>query len=396
MVLSMMGDEFTRTALIWFVYERTRSAEAVGLLLVAFTGPILVGGLAAGWALDRFDRRRVIILDSLFRAAAVASIPLLYLFGILELWHIYAVAALHGLLMMIPLAGTPALLPSLVPAEGLATANALEVLGYTVGGVVGPSAAGLLIAAVGAPLTVAVNVATFLVFALLLSGVQVETPRKAPAPTAASPREGGILWLLFGNRILLSTTLMFLFYNVGAALMGVWLPILAEDRLKGGPELYGSLLSAIALGQVTSSIIAGAVAAKLPLGKAIACSQAMAGLSVGLIAAAPTAWAAALVLMVYGAAAAPLTIWAQTLRMRIIPAAMRGRAFALLRMLMQGGRPLGGALGAFALPLLGVPLPILASALIILVPGAAGLLVKELREAGVPGGARPEEGAPKT
>ena len=56
----------------------------------------------------------------------------------------------------------------------------------------------------------------------------------------------------------------------------------------------------------------------------------------------------------FGLFSAPLTIWAQTLRMRIIPPGLRGRTFALLRMLMQSGNPIGGALAGLALPLLGL------------------------------------------
>jgi hypothetical protein len=83
--------------------------------------------------------------------------------------------------------------------------------------------------------------------------------------------------------------------------------------------------------------------------------------------------------LLWGGFSAPLTIWAQTLRMKIIPAALRGRTFALLRTIMQGGNPIGGALGGLLLPLLGVPAMILLSALLISIPGVIGYGVKALR-----------------
>lgn len=82
------------------------------------------------------------------------------------------------------------------------------------------------------------------------------------------------------------------------------------------------------------------------------------------------------------------TIWAQTLRMRIIPEALRGRTFALLRTLMQGGNPIGGALGGWLLPLFGVPIMILVSALLVSLPGVVGLGVKALRRDEVVGSHR--------
>ncbi|MGH6962837.1 MAG: MFS transporter, partial [Dongiaceae bacterium] len=110
---SVLGDSFTRVAFTWFVYETTQSAAAVGLLMVFYTGPLIVGGFLAGWALDRFDRRVVMIADNLVRGLAIAIVPLLYLLGSLALWHVYLAAAVYGLLMMVALAGAPSLIPAL-------------------------------------------------------------------------------------------------------------------------------------------------------------------------------------------------------------------------------------------------------------------------------------------
>lgn len=116
------GNEITKVAFIWLVYEKTHSAAAVGWLMVCLTGPIIVGAFLAGAALDRFDKRRVMMLDACFRGAIIALIPALHVLGRLELWHLYAAADGYQLLLMIPLAGTPALIPSLVPRERLSAA----------------------------------------------------------------------------------------------------------------------------------------------------------------------------------------------------------------------------------------------------------------------------------
>jgi hypothetical protein len=84
-------------------------------------------------------------------------------------------------------------------------------------------------------------------------------------------------------------------------------------------------------------------------------------------------------LSLFGFFHAPLTIWAQTLRMQIIPEALRGRTFALLRTLMQGTNPVGGVLAGFLLPILGIPAMIGLSAMLIGVPGLFGYRVKDLR-----------------
>jgi hypothetical protein len=78
---------------------------------------------------------------------------------------------------------------------------------------------------------------------------------------------------------------------------------------------------------------------------------------------------------------APLTIWAQTLRMKVIPNPLRGRTFALLRTLMQSTTPIGGAIAGIILPLLTMPVMIAVSAALIGLPGLAGYRVKALRSA---------------
>jgi MFS family permease len=182
---SVLGDAMTRVALTWFVYETTGSAAALGWLMLCYTGPIVVGGLLAGSLLDRFDRRAVMVADNVVRGVAVALIPLLYALGLLAVWHIYAVAAVYGLLMMISLAGGPALVPSLVRREQLATANALEMLRFTLGGVIGPAVAGALIAWIGAPNVVLVDAISYFAFALALSRT-----RPIAEPRASRPESG--------------------------------------------------------------------------------------------------------------------------------------------------------------------------------------------------------------
>src|SRR5262245_24079607 len=207
--LSILGDTMTKVALTWFVYESTGSAAALGWLTFFYIGPVLVGGFLAGWLLDRFGRQKVMLVDNLLRAGIVALIPLLYTWGELALWHIYAVAAVYGFLMMIPLAGGPALVPSLVPRQHLATANALEVLSFTLAGVIGPPLAGFLIAQFGAPNVVALDVLSYLVFAIMLTRVKPEVEESAASPTGrTSYALKDAFRLLLQNKILLSTTLM--------------------------------------------------------------------------------------------------------------------------------------------------------------------------------------------
>ena len=143
------------------------------------------------------------------------------------------------------------------------------------------------------------------------------------------------------------------------------------------------LLGALALGEVVSAWLAGSLILKMTLGKRIALAQILSGLSLAPLLMGPSAfWVVATGLFLLGFFSAPLTIWAQTLRMQVISPEMRGRTFALLRTLMQGATPLGGALAGFLLPVWGMQIIVGLSSLVIGAPGVAGTQVGELMKAG--------------
>ena len=381
--LSAIGDSLTRVALTWLVFEETKSAQALGILTIAYTAPILLGGFFAGPLLDRFGARRVMIFDNLLRGFVFALIPILHLLNKLELWHIYIFAAIYGVLMMISLAGGPTLIPSIVKQEQLETANAMETLSYTISGVIGPPLAGLLIVWIGTTNVVIFDALSYFIFAFALLGMTVREPIHASSePANVSYSIMDAVRLMIRNKVILSTTLMFMAFNAGLGALTVFLPLVSDQIAAGSSKVFGVLLGAMALGEVISAWLAGSLTLNVTLGKRIALAQILSGLSLTLLLKGSVVWAVAIGLFLLGFFSAPLTIWAQTLRMQVIPPEMRGRTFALLRTLMQGATPLGGALAGFLLPVLGMQIMIGLSSLIIGAPGLAGMQVTALKQAG--------------
>jgi len=376
---SSLGDSLTRVALTWFVFEKTKSAQSLGLLTIAYTAPILIGGLFAGPLLDRFSARRMMFVDNLIRGLVFALLPILYALGRLEVWHVYIFAALYGVLMMISLAGGPTLIPSLVKEDQLDTANALETLSYTLSGVIGPPLAGLLIVLIGTMNVVIIDAFSYLLFAFALSRISVMDEYRADEQTnTAAYSLADAARLMISNKVILATTLMFMCFNIGGGILTVYLPLLSDLIAPNSPKVYGTLLGALALGEVISAALAGSLTSKMGLGLRIALAQILSGVATALLLGAGFGFVAS-GLFLLGFFSAPLTIWAQTLRMQVIPPNLRGRTFALLRTLMQGATPLGGAFAGFLLPVIGIPIMITLSALAIGLPGVIGMQVAELR-----------------
>jgi len=378
--MSVLGDAVTRTALIWYVLDRTGSAVSLGWLSFWFTAPVIVGGLLAGWLLDRFDRRLIMALDSAIKAGIVVSLPLLASLEVLEIRHVYVAAAVLGLLMMIPLAGVPTLLTSMVEEDELNAANSLETIGFTFGGVAGPPIAGFLIASVGPLQALYLDAATYLLFvaATVRCRVRVASP-DLPGRSGANIVDAARV--ILGSPVLSSTTAMYLMFNVGLGALLVAVPVLSDTTPAGGPQLYGTLLACLATGELVGSLATGTFRLPIPEGKAICLAAILSGAGISIAGISKEAIGIGIGLALYGAFSAPLTVWGQTLRMKIIPQGYHGRCFAIMRTLMQSGGPAGGLAAGFLLPVCAPRAVISGIALLTVAIGAAGLSIRNVRTA---------------
>jgi MFS family permease len=242
----------------------------------------------------------------------------------------------------------------------------------------------LLIVWIGTTNVVIFDALSYFAFAFALMFMSVrETTQTSSEQANISYSILDAVRLMIRNKIILSTTLMFMAFNVGLGALTVFLPLISAQIQAGSSEVFGLLLGALALGEVVSAWLAGSLILNMTLGKRIALAQILSGLSLALLLMGPSAfWVVATGLFLLGFFSAPLTIWAQTLRMQVIPPEMRGRTFALLRTLMQGATPLGGALAGFLLPVWGMHMIVGLSSLVIGTPGLAGTQVGELMKAG--------------
>jgi MFS family permease len=382
--VSALGDGMSFVALVWLVIERGGSAADVGWLSAIYTAPVIVGGLAAGIILDRFDRRRVIAADNVIRGLAIASVPIADALGVLTTGQLFVVAGIYGLLFMTSIAGLPSLIPAVVGEEDLTTANAMESISYGIAGLIGPALAGVVIAVIGASAVLAVDAATYAIFVVCLllmrSGglpARSATGEVAPRPAGGAGIMPAVRFVL-GAPAIVATTVMYMCLNVSGGISTVLVPIYARDVLAGGPTTYGLLLSALTGGELAGLIVIGAIHWRWPLGRSIAAAAFVSGLILSLLLLRPNLPGMALILATSGFVESSLTPWAQTIRMRLIPSHLRGRVFALLRTSMQSTRPIGSVLGGVLLVGGDLTPALAAIALLIAVPGAIGLVLPAL------------------
>jgi MFS family permease len=217
LLLAMLADEFVRTTLIWRIYVHTGSSEAVGLLMVCFTGPLIAGGLIAGWLLDRFPRARIMAADATLRTAALLLTAVLLATGIGGTAPLYVLALVQGALTMILLAGTPAAIAEIVAPEHRSAANALEMLAFTASGALGPFLAGLLANRIPVAAALPLAALCYATFSLVIAPMSLGGGRSATPVAPIQWRDSGVF-----QPTVAIITVMFLIINIAGGAIAEW------------------------------------------------------------------------------------------------------------------------------------------------------------------------------
>ncbi len=163
---SAVGDAVSFTALPLLVFALTGSGLVMGIVGALQTLPDLLFGMVAGALADRGDRKRMMILADLGRAALTALIPISVLVGGPTIAVILIVSAPLSFLRTFFLAGYTASVPTLVGRSQITQANSFFEAIYSTGYIVGPAIAGILSSIIGPGPTLAIDAATFAVSAI--------------------------------------------------------------------------------------------------------------------------------------------------------------------------------------------------------------------------------------
>src|SRR4029079_3178698 len=166
MCVSLLGDGIFLVAMAWQVYALSNAPTALAIVGITMTVPTIAFLLLGGVVSDRFDRRRVMVAADVLRGLAVGLIALLSLTGVLELWHIAALAAVYGAGTAFFSPSFDALVPEVLPPGDLAQANALDQLVRPIAlRLAGPALGGVLISLFGAGTAFALDAASFVISA---------------------------------------------------------------------------------------------------------------------------------------------------------------------------------------------------------------------------------------
>jgi MFS family permease len=257
-IISVLATNMSLFALTIWVFEKTGSATALGLMQVFFITPLLIITPFAGVLVDRHNRKLMMMVSDLTAGLATISILILQALGVLEVWHLYAAAIFQGLGNAFQWPAYSAAISTMIPKEKYGRANGMMSLVDMGPQVLSPMLAGALLPVFGLTGILSIDVTTFILAILVLFFVHIPQP---PRTVEGAQAEGNILKeavfgfrYIFARPSLLGLQLVFFFGNLCAGIAYTILAPMILLRTGNDAVSLGLVQSAGAIGGVVGGI----------------------------------------------------------------------------------------------------------------------------------------------
>ena len=381
-LVSTFGDSLTQLAAGILVYRLTGSVLSVGLMLAATSLPSLLFGLVAGVYVDRWDRKKIMVVSSFLQAGLVALIPLLLPFGIVWL---YVLVALSSTVQQFFMPAHDSVLPDVSDDAALEAANSFMSISATASSVLGFAAAGLLASTLSLNIVFWLDALTFVIGGAFLLGVTV--------PHHAGDGDEGVRTVLgdvrSGLAHLFGTPLLRAIFGLSLAIffglgMGnaLFLPFVLSELPGGSEFVFGVQEGVMSVGFVLGSVVMASFAARLKERAWISLCLLGIGGAFLVYALSQSVILTVVLAGLIGLFNAPAVITIKTVFQRKTPPKLRGRVLGAYYVGVDAVLVLGLLAGGLG-DLLGIRTLIVVSALLTLLLGFVAAVLPGLRaEAG--------------
>ena len=347
-LLASLGHFVQEVALYWIAYEITGSAMALGILGLCGAAPRLLLGALGGVLVDRYDRKRLLILIQFFSTLPVLIFLVLYTLGVLEFWHLLGVEVLFGSIRAINPSASQSILAELVPREHLMNAVSLYTIGFNFARIVGPSLGGVLVLWIG----VRGCYGVFLV-SLILSGVGLILIRLDDR-RAANPEQNFVrefkqgFQYVWASPLIMSSIVAAYTFSIFIVTYQRFLPVFAKEIFAVGPEGLGLMMAAPGVGAIASLSFLASMGERWNRAWLLWITTTATPIFLILFCLSPVFWFSVILLGLVGAGQVSFRTISRVIIQVEAPRDLLGRVMSVFNM-DQGMRSLGSVvLGAFA------------------------------------------------
>jgi MFS family permease len=333
-LVSSTGTWMQQVGQDWLVLRLTDAPLPLGITIALQFSPMLVLGAWAGLVADRVDKRRLLLAANFTMAALALALGVLTATGAVRLWMVYALALLLGCVTAFDMPARQAFVSEMVGPDRVANAVGLNSASFNTARVLGPAAAGVLIAVVGIAPAFFVNAVSYLA---MIGGLLAMDPdrlyRRLTEERGRGQIRAGVRYV-WATPVLRSTVLLVAVVGMFGLNYRVALPLLARFAFDGGPGAYGALAAIMAAGSVVGAL---AVARRgRPSRLLLVGSVAAFGMLSFAAAVAPTILVEAAVLFPIGAASLAFVATANSTVQLASDPEKRGRVMSLFGLVLLG------------------------------------------------------------
>src|SRR5438093_4242911 len=259
--VALVGAWMRQVAQAWLVLSLTNSPLRLGLVGSLNFLPILLFALVGGAVADRLPKRRLLVLTQSLLGLETLPRATLIVTDHVRYWHICVLALVWGVANTIDLPVRQAFVVELAGRGDVTSAVALNSAAFNVARIVGPAAAGLLIARAGVAPAYFINAGAFVVVIVALLTVRARgTPLPRGGTTIGEEIREGVSYVLQTPRILILLAVLAVI-SITVFNFSVYVPLFARQVLGLGPEGFGLLMAAVGVGAVGGALTLGALQA---------------------------------------------------------------------------------------------------------------------------------------
>jgi MFS family permease len=348
--VSLIGTWMQRAALGWLVYRLTRSPFLLGFVEFSGQMPALLFAPFAGVMADRWDRRRFLLVTQSLAMVQALILALLVFLGTTAVWQIVLLSMFLGVINVFDIPTRQSFVADMIEnRDDLGNAIALNSSLVNGARLIGPSLAGLLIAAAGEWVCFLLNGVSYLAAVAALAAMRLPL-RKRPVrgTNILQDLRSGVAYA-FGFAPIRSVLLQVGLISLAGMPFMVLLPIFAKEVLHGDASTLGLLMGATGFGALGGAIYLATRKSVLGLGKIIIVAAGLFGLALIGFALSPILWLSLLLLFLTGFGMIVQLASCNTILQTISEEAMRGRVMSFYSLAFIGAAPFGSLLeGALA------------------------------------------------
>lgn len=348
-VVSLVGTWITTTATNWLVYRLTGSAVLLGTVAFASQVPAFLLGPFAGIIVDRIDRHRMLVITQTVSMLQSFALALLVFSGHVSIGWLIALGIVQGLVNAFDMPGRQAFLLTMIEnKDDLGNAIALNSSMVNLARLVGPSIAGVVIAAAGEGWCFLIDGISYIAVIVALLRMRIVRAPARPAVRRHAVQEFVEGWrYAFGFQPIRSVILLLAVVSLVGVPYSVLMPVFAASVFHGGPHTLGVLMTSSGCGALLGALWLAGRRTVIGLGRVIPAASAVFGVGLIAFSLAPALWIAIPCLVLAGFGFMVQMASSNTIIQTIVDDEKRGRVMSFYMMAFLGTAPFGSLIAGW-------------------------------------------------